>query len=101
VRTCDLLRNQFLQGEYFILRAGQHRTISGAEFDNSKERNRIMKPQKDKNDKKDTDIAAGSSLGLSIGLSLGVFFGIVTDNLGLCMMIGVAVGLCGGSLSVH
>ena len=55
-----------------------------------------MKPQKDKNDKKDTDIAAGSSLGLSIGLSLGVFFGIVTDNLGLCMMIGVAVGLCGG-----
>ena len=52
-----------------------------------------MKPQKDKNDKKDTDIAAGSSLGLSIGLSLGVFFGIVTENLGLCMMIGVAVGL--------
>ena len=29
--------------------------------------------------------------------SLGVLFGVVTDNIGLGMMIGVAVGLCGGS----
>ena len=31
-----------------------------------------------------------------MGLSLGVLFGIVTDNIGLGMMLGVAVGLCTG-----
>ena len=31
-----------------------------------------------------------------LGLSLGVLFGL-TDNIGLGMMIGVDVGLCGGS----
>ena len=31
-----------------------------------------------------------------LGLSLGVLFGL-TDNIGLVMMIGVDVGLCGGS----
>ena len=36
--------------------------------------------------------ASGS--GLAIGLSLGVLFGIVTDNIGLGMMLGVAAGLC-------
>ena len=30
-------------------------------------------------------------------LSLGVLFGIVTDNIGLGMMVGTAIGLCGGS----
>ena len=35
--------------------------------------------------------------GLAVGLSLGVLGGIIIDNIGLGMMIGVAVGLCGGS----
>lgn len=35
-----------------------------------------------------------SGSGLAIGLSLGVLFGIVTDNIGLGMMLGVAAGLC-------
>lgn len=30
-------------------------------------------------------------------LGLGVLFGLLTDNTGLGMMIGIAVGLCGGS----
>ena len=38
-------------------------------------------------------VQAGGS-GLAIGLSLGVLFGIVTDNIGLGMMLGVAAGLC-------
>ena len=29
-------------------------------------------------------------------MSLGVLFGTLADNIGLGMMIGVAVGLCGG-----
>ena len=29
-------------------------------------------------------------------LSLGVLFGIVTDNIGLGVMLGVAMGLCAG-----
>lgn len=37
---------------------------------------------------------SGSGSGLAIGLSLGVLFGIVTDNIGLGMMLGVAAGLC-------
>lgn len=56
-----------------------------------------MKPQKDKNDKKEHGYCRRQFPWHFHGLSLGVFFGIVTDNLGLCMMIGVAVGLCGGS----
>ena len=47
-----------------------------------------MKSQKEKNTKKDTDIAVGIPLGLSVGLSLGVLFGILTDNIGFGMMIG-------------
>ena len=35
-----------------------------------------------------------SGSALAVGLSLGVLFGIVTDNIGLGMMLGVAVGLC-------
>ena len=39
--------------------------------------------------------AGDSAIGLAVGLSLGVLFGVVTDNIGLGMMItGVAVGLC-------
>ena len=38
--------------------------------------------------------AGDSGSGLAIGLSLGVLFGIVTDNIGLGMMLGVAAGLC-------
>ena len=37
-----------------------------------------------------------SGSALAVGLSLGVLFGIVTDNIGLGMMLGVAVGLCFG-----
>lgn len=37
-----------------------------------------------------------SGSGLAIGLSLGVLFGIVTDNIGLGVMLGVAVRLCAG-----
>ena len=42
-------------------------------------------------------MTTGISLGLAIGMSLGVLFGIVTDNIGLDMMVGTAIGLCGGS----
>ena len=35
----------------------------------------------------------GSGSGLAMGLSLGVLFGIVTDNIGLGVMLGVAVAL--------
>ena len=38
-----------------------------------------------------------SGNGRAVGLSLGVLVGIIIDNIGLGMMIGVAVGLCGGS----
>ena len=38
--------------------------------------------------------AGDSAIGLAVGLSLGVLFGIVTDNIGLGMITGVAVGLC-------
>ena len=38
----------------------------------------------------------GSGSGLAMGLSLGVLFGIVTDNIGLGVMLGVAVWLCTG-----
>lgn len=38
--------------------------------------------------------SSDSGSGLAIGLSLGVLFGIVTDNIGLGMMLGVAAGLC-------
>ena len=37
-----------------------------------------------------------SGSALAVDLSLGVLFGIVTDNIGLGMMLGVAVGLCTG-----
>lgn len=37
-----------------------------------------------------------SGSALAVGLSLGVLFGIVMDNIGLGMMLGVAVGLCTG-----
>ena len=37
-----------------------------------------------------------SGSGLAIGLSLGVLFGIVTDNIGLGVMLDVAMGLCAG-----
>lgn len=37
-----------------------------------------------------------SGSALAVGLSLGVLFGIVMDNTGLGMMLGVAVGLCTG-----
>lgn len=56
-----------------------------------------MKTKNDKIKSKGTSTPADSSLGLAIDLSLGTLFGIVTDNLALDMMIGVAVGLCGGS----
>ena len=41
--------------------------------------------------------AGDNGSGLAVGLSLGVLVGIIIDNIGLEMMIGVAVGLCGGS----
>ena len=44
--------------------------------------------------RKESVQAGDSGSGLAIGLSLGVLFGIVTDNIGLGMMLGVAVGLC-------
>ena len=53
-----------------------------------------MEPQKDQKNRKDASMTTGISLGLAIGLSLGVLFGIVTDNIGLGMMLGVAAGLC-------
>ena len=56
-----------------------------------------MMTKNDKIKSKGTSTPADSSLGLAISLSLGTLFGIVTDNLALGMMIGVAVGLCGGS----
>ena len=56
-----------------------------------------MEPQKDQKNRKDTSMTTDIPLGLGIGLSLGVLFGILTDNIGLGMMIGVAVGLCGSS----
>lgn len=56
-----------------------------------------MMTKNDKIKSKGSSIPADSSLGLAISLSLGTLFGIVTDNLALGMMIGVAVGLCGGS----
>lgn len=56
--------------------------------------------QEDQKNQKDTSMTTDTSLGLGIGLSLGVLFGIVMDNIGLGMMIGVAMGLCGGSATV-
>ena len=53
-----------------------------------------MEPQKDQKNREDASMTTGISLGLAIGLSLGVLFGIVTDNIGLGMMLGVAAGLC-------
>ena len=38
--------------------------------------------------------AGDSAIGLAVGLSLSVLFGVVTDNIGLGMITGVAVGLC-------
>ena len=36
-------------------------------------------------------------LGLPVGLSFGILFGVAFDNIGLGMMMGVALGLCGGA----
>ena len=56
-----------------------------------------MKPDKsapDNQAQKEAVSSNGIGSSLSIGLSLGVLFGIVTDNIGLGMMLGVAAGLC-------
>ena len=58
-----------------------------------------MNAREDKAYRKDTDGENDTSQWLAIGLSLGVLFGIVTDNIGLGMMIGVAIGLWGDSVA--
>lgn len=55
--------------------------------------------RKDFDGTKDLNRANGISLWLAIGLSLGVLFGIAMDNIGLGMMIGVAIGLWGDSVA--
>ena len=51
--------------------------------------------RKDANGAKDPNVTNDTSQWLAIGLSLGVLFGIAMDNIGLGMMIGVAIGLWG------
>ena len=63
------------------------------------ERKMSMNAREDKDYRKDTDGENDTSQWLAIGLSLGVLFGIVTDNIGLGMMIGVAIGLWGDSVA--
>lgn len=49
--------------------------------------------QKDEPTKKPNETGTGS-LGLAVGLSLGILFGVAFDDMGLGMMMGVALGLC-------
>ena len=56
------------------------------------ERKMTLKPKNKKNTSKGASISNHTSPGLGIVLS-----GILTDNIGLGRMIGVVVGLCGGS----
>lgn len=58
-----------------------------------------MNAREDKDYRKDTDGENDTSQWLAIGLSLGVLFGIATDNIGLGIMIGVAIGLWGDSVA--
>ena len=56
----------------------------------------MMEHQKNQKDRNNAGMTTGISLGLAIGLSLGILLGIVMDNIGLGMMLGVAVELCTG-----
>lgn len=57
-----------------------------------------MKQEKEfqKDQKQTGDSSSGTGLGLAVGLSLGLLFGVVFDDIGLGMMMGAALGLCGG-----
>ncbi len=46
--------------------------------------------KKDKESKQDNDI----SMNLALGLSIGTLLGVAIDNIGVGMLMGVAVGLC-------
>lgn len=57
----------------------------------------INKDTRDSGDPKQKAPVHADDSGLAIGLSLGILVGLLTDDLGLGMMLGAAVGLCSGS----
>ena len=75
--------------EFFMVRVGSLFDLARMTPDMKKGKN-----IQSNSSQKESVQAGDSGSGLAIGLSLGVLFGIVTDNIGLGMMLGVAAGLC-------